>query len=94
MKPNMHEFNWIELFTDSKGRTSPSKVLGFLGGVSSLLVFFIAAMDAIFFASNEYSNGILTTLTVQALALFTASSALLGIRRFTKDKDIINEKDN
>ncbi len=94
MKLNIQEFKWIEMFTDSKGRTSPSKVLGFLGGVSSLLVFFIAAMDAIFFASNEYSNGILTTLTVQALALFTASSALLGIRRFTKDKDIINEKDN
>jgi hypothetical protein len=91
MKPNIHEFNWTELFTDSKGRTSPGKVLGFFGGIISLIVFFVAAMDAMFFASNEYSNSILTTLTVQALALFTASGALLGIRRFTKDKDISSE---
>jgi hypothetical protein len=88
MMPNIQEFKWIEMFTDSKGRTSPSKVLGFFGGVVSLLVFFIAAIDAIFFSLNEFSNGTLTTLTVQALALFTASGTLLGIRRFTKDKEI------
>jgi hypothetical protein len=92
MKLNIQEFNWAEMFTDSKGRTSPSKVLGFFGGVISLLVFFIAAMDAIFFSLNEFSNGTLTTLTVQALALFTASGTLLGIRRFTKDKEV--EKEN
>jgi hypothetical protein len=50
-------------------------------------------MDAIFFSLNEFSNGTLTTLTVQALALFTASGTLLGIRRFTKDKEITNESD-
>ena len=92
MKVNIHEFKWVEMFTDSKGRTSPSKVLGFFGGVVSLIVFFIAAIDAIFFSLNEFSNGTLTTLTVQSLALFTTSGALLGIRRFTKDKEITNEQ--
>lgn len=91
MKPNIQEFKWVELFTDSKGRTSPSKVVGFLGCIASIIVFITASFDVIFVSTNEHSNGILTTLTVQSLALFTAGGTLLGIRRFTKDKEITNE---
>lgn len=75
------------MFNDSKGRTSPSKVVGFAGCVVALLVFGVASFDAIFTISDAETNNILSTLTMQSLGLFTASAALLGIRRFTKDKD-------
>lgn len=89
MKPNPHKFEWIEIFNDSKGRTSPGKIVGFFACVVSILVFAIASMEAVFTHSiNDHTNAILTTITMQAVALFTVGSALLGIRRFTKDKDI------
>lgn len=91
MKTNIHEFKWVEMFTDSKGRTSPSKVVGFFACVISIVVFGTASFDVIFVSTDENSNGILTTLTVQSLAFFTAGGTLLGIRRFTKDKEIKDE---
>lgn len=91
MKPSIQEFKWVEMFTDSKGRTSPSKIVGFFSCFVSIVVFAVAAFDAIFVSTDEYSNAVLTTLTVQSLAFFTAGGTLLGIRRFTKDKEIKEE---
>jgi len=94
-KPNIHKFNWYEIFNDSRGRTSPGKIVGFFACVISILVFAIASMEAVFTRTvNEQTNAILTTITMQAVALFTVGSALLGIRRFTKDKEVVNENEN
>lgn len=95
MKPNIHKFSWYEIFNDSKGRTSPGKIVGFFACVVSILVFAIASMEAVFTRHiNEQTNAILTTITMQAVALFTVGSALLGIRRFTKDKEAISPEDS
>lgn len=88
MKPDLHKFEWRELFNDSKGRTSPGKIAGFFACISSVLVFSIASLEAVFsHHSNDQTNAILTTITMQAVALFTVGSTLLAIRRFTQDKD-------
>ena len=87
-KVDIHKFSWSELFNDSKGRTSPGRVIGFFGCTVAILVFGISSMEAIFTKiTTDQTNVILTTITMQSVALFTVSAALLGIRRFTKDKD-------
>jgi hypothetical protein len=83
-KPDIHKFSWIEMFNDSKGRTSPSKFLGFLGGVISLLVFLLCGVAIV----TKFADGTnVGNVSIQSVAMFTVASALLGIRRFTKDKD-------
>ena len=87
-KPDLHKFDWREIFNDSRGRTSPGKIVGFFACIVSVLVFGIASMEAVFTRHvNEQTNVILTTITMQSVALFTIGSALLAIRRFTKDKE-------
>ena len=89
MKPDIHKFEWREIFNDSKGRTSPGKIVGFFACISSVLVFVIASLEAVFSRyTNDATNAILTTITMQSVALFTIGSTLLAIRRFTQDKDI------
>ena len=85
MKVDIHKFNWMEMFNDSKGRTSPGKVLGFFGGLISILTFLIAGI-AIVTKYGEGSN--IGNVLMYSVAMFYAAAALLGIRRFTKDKDI------
>lgn len=85
MKVDLHKFNWPEMFNDSKGRTSPGKVLGFFGGIVSIITFLIAGL-AIITKYGEGSN--IEHVLMYSVALFYAAAALLGIRRFTKDKDL------
>jgi hypothetical protein len=88
-KLDIHKFNWTELFNDSKGRTSPGRVVGFFGCITAILIFAIASLEALFTKlTTDQTNIILTTITMQSVALFTVSATLLGIRRFTKDKDV------
>ena len=88
-KLDIHKFRWTELFNDSKGRTSPGRVIGFFGCVVAILVFAIASLEASLTPIvSEQTNMVLTTITMQSVALFTVSATLLGIRRFTKDKDV------
>lgn len=85
MKPNIHEFKFIELITDSKGRTSPSKLLGLYGGVVSITVFAICGISIV----TKYADGSnIQGLAMHSVAMLTVCAALLGIRRFTKDKEI------
>lgn len=91
-KPDLHKFSWCEIFNDSKGRTSPGKIVGFIACIVSTLVFGIASLEAVFTKNiNDQTNVILTTITMQSVALFTVGSALLAIRRFTKDKELPSE---
>jgi hypothetical protein len=94
-KLDIHKFSWSELFNDSKGRTSPGRVVGFFGCVVSILVFGISSLEAVFTKmTTDQTNIILTTITMQSVAFFTVSAALLGIRRFTKDKDVDSSSEN
>ena len=94
MKPDIHKFEWREIFNDSKGRTSPGKIVGFFACISSVLVFSVASLEAVFSHPSEgETNAILTTITMQSVALFTVGSTLLAIRRFTQDKDTQPDND-
>lgn len=88
-RPDLYKFSWFEIFNDSKGRTSPGKIVGFFACVVSVSVFAIASLEAVFTRKiDDQTNVILTTISMQSVALFTVGSALLAIRRFTKDKDV------
>jgi hypothetical protein len=94
MIPDITKFTFAELFNDSKGRTSPGKVVGFIACIVAILVFGIASIEAVFTRNiNDQTNIILTTITMQSVALYTAGATLLGIRRFTKDKDVPGSSD-
>jgi len=93
-KLDIHKFSWTELFNDSKGRTSPGRVVGFFGCVVAIIVFGVSSLEAVFTkVTTDQTNIILTTITMQSVALFTISATLLGIRRFTKDKDVETPSD-
>lgn len=85
MKVDLHKFSWAEMFNDSKGRTSTAKVLGFFGGMISILTFLVAGI-AIITKYGEGSN--IEHVLMYSVAMFYAAATLLGIRRFTKDKEI------
>lgn len=87
MSLDINKFSFVQMFNDSKGRTSPSKVVGFYACVVSVTTFGLGSMVAILDAT-ELTGGIITIVTVQSVALFVAGGTLLGIRRFTKDKEV------
>lgn len=92
--PDISKITFSELFNDSKGRTSPGKVVGFIACIVAILVFGVASMEAVFTRNvNDQTNIILTTITMQSVALYTAGATLLGIRRFTKDKEVPGSSD-
>lgn len=87
--PKIHKFSVTELFNDSKGRTSPSKILGFFGGLVSIITFMFCGISII----TKYQEGPnVQTMAIQSVAFFALSATLLGIRRFTKDKEINPEQ--
>lgn len=84
---DINKFQFSQMFNDSKGRTSPSKLVGFYACFISVSVFGLGSIMAILDAT-EHTNNIIATVTMQSVALFIAGGTLLGIRRFTKDKEI------
>lgn len=86
MKPDIHKINFAEMINDSKGRTSPSKFLGLLGGSVSILVFLLCGISIL----TKYQDGPnVQSMAMQSVAMLTVCATLLGIRRFTKDKDVV-----
>lgn len=94
---NIQKFEFVEMFNNSKGKTSPMLTLAFFGGVVSLLVFFFCAGATFFmqvFESKTDVTNLLTNITMQSVGLFTVCMGALTTRRFTKDKDIENGQQN
>lgn len=86
-KPDLHKFKFVELFTDSKGRTSPSKLIGLYGGVVSITVFLICGISVV---TKYQDSPNVQSMAMHSIAMLTVCATLLGIRRFTKDKEIID----
>lgn len=85
MKPDIHKISFAEMLNDSKGRTSPSKLLGLYGGIVSITVFLICGISIV----TKYQDGPnVQSMALQSVAMLTVCATLLGIRRFTKDKDV------
>jgi len=87
MKPDIHKISLSEMLNDSKGRTSPSKLLGLFGGIVSILVFALCGISIL----TKYQDGPnVQSMAMQSVAMLTVCATLLGIRRFTKDKELEN----
>lgn len=87
------------MFNDSKGRTSPGKVLGFFAGAVATVVFFGCGIIIFVVAAGEsresdrIAGDLAENMALQCVALFGLAGTLLGIRRFTKDKEVPNGTD-
>ena len=76
------KFNLIESLNNSKGKSSLGLLFGLLYGLAALTLY-ICGIICLFKGINGY-----TDLFTQGAILTTASGTLIGVRRFTKDKDI------
>lgn len=81
--PSFKKFSWTELTSNSCGKTSPSIVSALVMIIPTGCVGFLAS---VFLKHSE--------LAIHSVAVITIGAGLLGIRRFTKDKEIKDEKDN
>ncbi len=78
------KFNLIEALSNSKGKSSLGLLFGFLYGVAALVLYGIAVycvVKGLPFYGDFFTQGAILT---------GASSTLIGVRRFTKDKEINN----
>ena len=82
-----HTFNLVESLNNSKGKSSLGLLFGFLYGVAALILY-TCAVVCLFIGMNGYGD-----LFTQAAILTGASGTLIGVRRFTKDKEL-NTEDN
>lgn len=91
---NINQFTFAQMFNNSKGKTSPMLFVAFCGAVVSLCVFSSCAfvmMALVVHESKTDITGILNSILMQSVALFTLSSGMLTVRRFTQDKEINND---
>jgi hypothetical protein len=89
MKVNIHKVSLSEMINDSKGRSSPGKFLGLLGGMVSILVFLLCGISIL----TKYEDGVnIQSIAMQSVAMLTVCATLLGIRRFTKDKEPVESE--
>jgi len=95
MALNIDRFNFIQMFNNSKGKTSLMLFSSFIGVITSSLIFtlcgVIAAFMVMFEAKSTDISNVLTSLAMQSVGLFTVSIGALTTRRFTDDKTITNE---
>lgn len=73
---DIHKFSIAEMYNNSKGKTS-------LALVSSTVLILTGCIIAIRGAFTEHSETL-----IHALGFATLGASLLGIRRFTKDKEL------
>lgn len=81
--PSFKKFSWVELTSNSCGKTSPALTSAFFQIIPTGCIGFIIA------CLREHSE-----LAIHSVAVITVGASLMGIRRFTKDKDIKDEKDS
>jgi hypothetical protein len=75
---DVQKFNWAESFNSSNGQSSISLVAAFIMIVGATLVF-------VWSAFTKYNDGL-----TNSILYATLGAGLLGIRRFTKDKDTVD----
>ena len=85
---NYRNFKLIEALNNSKGKSSLGLLFGFLYGIAALILYFCAII-CLFIGINGYVD-----LFTQGAILTTASGTLIGVRRFTKDKELNIEESN
>ena len=73
---NINKFSFVQMFNNSKGKTSP----GLVGGLLMIVVACLGFMWSVYFKYNDVIMG--------SGAFAVTGATLLGIRRFTDDKKL------
>jgi hypothetical protein len=84
----MLDFNKVslkEMLNDSKGKSSLGLLLGFIWGAVLAPILFISGIVGVFLKLAFFGE-----LLSYGAMLVGAAGTLVGIRRFSKDKDVIN----
>ena len=81
------KFNLTEALNNSKGKSSLGLLFGLLYGLAALALYGVG-IYCLFNGINGYND-----LFTQGAILTGASGTLIGVRRFTKDKEL-NTEDN
>jgi hypothetical protein len=81
------KFNLTEALNNSKGKSSLGLLFGFLYGLAAIFLYAVGVV-CVCYGVNGYND-----VFTQAAILTTASGTLIGVRRFTKDKEL-NIEDN
>jgi hypothetical protein len=88
---DINKFNFVQMFNNSKGKTSPMILIAFLSGLSGVSTFVACAIIMFVLVGYEAKTvvtNILNSVLMQSVAMVTLSLGALGVRRFTKDKEI------
>jgi hypothetical protein len=82
---NLKTFSFIEALNNSKGKSSLGLLFGLLYGLAALILYCVGTY-CVFHGVAGYVD-----IYTQAAILTGASSTLIGVRRFTKDKELNTE---
>ena len=82
---SLKTFSFVEALNNSKGKSSLGLLFGLLYGLAALAMYCIGTY-CVFYGIAGYLD-----IYTQAALLTGASSTLIGVRRFTKDKEINTE---
>jgi hypothetical protein len=81
-------FNLRQALRNSKGKSSLGLLFGFLYGIAALVMYGVGIF-CLFSGFDAYGE-----VFTQAAILTGASGTLIGVRRFTKDKELNIEESN
>ncbi len=82
------KFNLTEALNNSRGKSSLGLLFGLLYGIAALVLYGVG-IYCLFHGINGYND-----LFTQGAILTGASGTLIGVRRFTKDKELNIEENN
>ena len=88
MKKFKEGFSLSELFSNSSGKTSGSGVAGFLTVFTGLMCFIAGVVLIYLDCWIDCNADAGTTILTQSIALIGIGSALLGVRKVSKDKGL------
>lgn len=93
-KPNfadINTFKWVQMFNNSRGKTSAMLVVGFAACIVAVGVFAFTSILMLYIVFTKYSSSLaaeIQSTQMQSVALFALGGTMLGVRRFTNDKKI------
>jgi ABC-type multidrug transport system permease subunit len=96
LKNGIDQFNWKQMFNNSKGKTSGTLVAGFIACMVSAGGFFASGnlmMIMVIFKLEKNSEVInfLNMMVMQSIVFFSLGGTLLGVHRLSKDKTVDDE---
>lgn len=89
----INSFKWVQMFNNSRGKTSAMLVAGFAACIAAILVFSFTSFLLLYIIAIKYSASLaaeIQSTQMQSVALFALGMGALTARRFTNDKKLEN----